>query len=268
MRSIFSMNNKPFIILTGFILILCFSIQISAFWMLKSSNATESVSGMDASATTGKIVIENTEVPAKKASRQLERKYRKLIRLEGQEDFLKFTANEMEIAKLFKFEDRHRYGQYYTATIGIDVEKPELLSKARKLIIKREETMQKCMEELEAFFAKADLSCLTDDEYSMFSKYVSDRRKWAEIAYDDSVDNETKLEACKTWADVSQPIKQIVEKIYKTQYGNAFERYNSVFENIGLRKINVYTNPWWINRTSASYRDADGKWHTLRVKLF
>ena len=262
------MKNNSFIKQAGSVLILCLVCQITALWLLHSSDNAAQVPDGKTDAAIEETVAMNTEASAQNTSRQLERKYRTLRRMESREEFLKFTANEMEIAKLFKFDGSRGYGQYYTATIGIDVDDPDLLEKARKQISKREEWLQKYMDELEAFIAEADFSCLTEDEYSMFQKYVNDRRRWAEIAYDDSVDNETKLEACKAWADVFQQIHRIAEKIYKAQYGDAFERYSAEFEGIGIRKIVSYTNPWWINRTVASYRDADGKRHNLRVKLF
>ena len=268
MRGVVSMEDKSFTRLAGLILLLCLICQIAALRLLRSSDDAAQVPDGKTDAAIEEVAAKNADASAQKASQLLERKYKALRRMESREEFLKFTANEMEIAKLFKYDDSHRHSQYYTAIIGIDVDDPELLEKARKQMSKREEWLQKYMDELEAFVADADLSCLTEDECSMFQKYVNDRRRWAEIAYDDSVDNETKLEACKAWADVFQQILRIAEKIYKAQYGDAFERYSAEYEGIGIRKVFSYTNRWWINRTDASYSDADGKRHHLRVKLF
>ena len=262
------MKDKSFIKLAILILLLCLICQIATIRLLHSSNNTTQMPDGKTEAAIKEAAAITTKASAQKTSRQLERKYKALRRMESREEFLKFTANEMEVAKLFKYDESNRHGQYYTATIGIDIDAPELLEKARKQIFKREEWMQIYLREMEEFVADADLSILTEDEYKVFNKFVNDRRRWAEIAYDDSVDNETKLEACKAWADVFGQIRRIADKIYKAQYGDAFERYSAEFEGIGIRQIISYTNPWWINRTTAIYTDADGKRHHFRVKLF
>ena len=262
------MNDKSFIKLAVFMLVFCLVCQIIAMRLLNHSKlATNLETGMAVGEKPSQEADSSSE---KNVSRQLDRQNKKLIKLDNQEDFLRFTSNEMEVAKLFKIDREGSHYQYYTATMGIDINHPDLQEAVRKLINKREEFLQKDLDELEAFVAEADLSCLTDEEYDLFTQYLDDRREWARIAYDDSVDNETKLEVCKAWAEVdrSGKIRLLTEKIYQTQYGDVYDEYMAEYNAINIDQLRSYTNPWWINRTVAWYKDADGNRRTLRVKLF
>ena len=260
------MDDKSFVTTACAMLLACIACQLMAFHILNTKDkivpSTESVAKAQSATVDDKMVPDVSEKDSTPA--ELKRKYRRLKRLENQADFLEFTSKELEIAKLLKSGGK----SYTDCLMMIDMGEANPLEKARKYMEKREYYLQKALEQLVNFVKDADFSCLTKEEHATFSKYVDDRRRWAEIIYDDFVDNETKLEACRAWADVWVEIMHIAEKMYRAQYGDAYEKFKAVYDSSEIDSIISYTNPWWINSTSESYRDKDGKQHHLRIKLF
>lgn len=267
MNNMKDLNNKTFIATVCTMVILCIVCQFTALQVLKPNDKNKQSLAQENAAISGSetAATSSTEAPNDSNKRKLKLKYRKLRRLENQSDFLEFTSKELEIVTLFK---RHENSSYYNSIVMIDLDAPNPLEKARKFVSKREEYMQNALDDMEDFVNNADYSCLTAEEYKTFTKYVEARRRWAEIVYDDYVDNETKLETCKAWADVWDKVWEIADKMYKAKYGNSYEGYKAVYDSSGIDSIISYTNPWWINRTVASYRDEDGNLHHLRIKLF
>ena len=196
-------------------------------------------------------------------SHTIKRQYRKLRQLRSQEDFLEFTDRELKFYECLKKNELP-----IDSFISFDMNKPDFLEKAAKCQTQREEWLQKNMEEAEQFIEGEDLSCLTEEEQELLINHLEDRRLWAKIAYDDSVDMETKMMAFKVCLDVHQEIATICRKLFDANYGEAYKQYQRLSQEADVGHPGNYTNRWWINTTVVDVQGEDGKDQNYRVKLF
>ena len=195
--------------------------------------------------------------------RDLASQYQKLRKLESQADFLEFTRDELALAKAFKEK-----GAYFDCFLNVNMDRPDLLEHVTQLRRHQEDVLQHELALLEDYIEQEDFSDLTEGEFNTLMDYVEDRQKWAQIAYDASVDINTKVAVCKSCFEPWAQVWQILNRHFEAVHGSAYRDFEEAYDNSGLEQIFTYTNPWWINRTAVSYRDETGQQHCFRIKLF
>ena len=246
------------------LLLLCLICQICAFRMQHAPSAGDAPTSMT-TPPSPMPVLEPSPAPqnSAKMERDLASQYQKLRKLESQADFLEFTRDELALAKAFKEK-----GAYFDCFLNVNMDRPDLLEHVTQLRRHQEDVLQHELALLEDYIEQEDFSDLTEGEFNTLMDYVEDRQKWAQIAYDASVDIDTKVAVCKSCFEPWAQVWQILNRHFEAVHGSAYRDFEEAYDNSGLEQIFTYTNPWWINRTAVSYRDETGQQHCFRIKLF
>ena len=250
----------------GILLLLCVICQFCSFCLQRTPSAIVTPSAAQPSPSLAPISgVHPSPTPQNsvRAERDLTRQYQKLRKLESQAEFLEFTEGELRLAKAFKANSA-----YFDMFLRVDMERPDLLEHVMQLRKKHEDRLQDELALLEDYIEQEDFADLTEKEFNILMDYVENRQRWAQIAYDDSVDLETKVAVCKSWYEPWAEIWQILNQHFETVHGSAYRDFKSAYDCSGLEAIIRYTNPWWINRTAVSYLDENQQRHHFRVKLF
>ena len=179
-----------------------------------------------------------------------------------------YSASELQMGEAIRKNDLP-----FDSWLTVDTTKANWREKKDKLLENRRKWLADAMEKLEKYLEEEDFSSLSQEEYTKLLEYRDALRQWAEIAYDDNVDLETKIAACKRWSNYNSyhnnhAMYEIASKQFNAVYGDIYKQYETLYNRSGLEEIISLTNPNLINRTSVSVRDADGKQHHYRVKLF
>lgn len=193
---------------------------------------------------------------------------RKLEKLDALEDFMAYSASELQMGEAIRKNDLP-----FDSWLIVDTTKANWREKKDKLLENRRKWLADAMEKLEKYMEEEDFSALSQEEYAKLLEYRDALRQWTEIAYDDNVDLETKIAACKRWSNYNSyhnnhAMYEIASKQFNAVYGDIYKQYETLYNRSGLEEIISLTNPNLINRTSVSVRDADGKRHHYCVKLY
>lgn len=261
-------HRHTFVFIAVVIVLLCLVCQIHAIRLLMtpSQDATPSKSPkMTMSETAQPIVIEQ-EAAVSKHTDGSSHQNRKLKKLDALEEFMSYSASELQMGEAIRKNDLP-----FDSWLTVDTTKANWREKKDKLLENRRKWLADAMEKLEKYMEEEDFSALSQEEYAKLLEYRDALRQWAEIAYDDNVDLETKIAACKRWSNYNSyrnnhAMYEIASKQFNAVYGDIYKQYETLYNRSGLD--NSHTNPNWINRTMVSVRDADGKQHHYRVKLF
>ena len=247
------------------LLLLCLICQFCAFRLQHTRSAIVEPPPQSAAPLTPISDVQPSPTPqnSARAERDLTRQYQKLRKLESQADFLEFSKDELRLAKAFKEK-----GAYFDCFLQVNMDRPDLLDHVTKLRQDHEKRLQDELALLEDYIAQEDFSDLTEEEFNTLMDYVENRQKWAQIAYDASVDIDTKVEVCKSWHSLWDKVWRITSQHFENVHGSAYRDFKAAYDNSGLEAIISYTNPWWINRDAAHYRDENGQQHHFRIKLF
>ncbi len=213
---------------------------------------------------TGRVAAEATP-----EERRLARKYENLKKLETMADFLELTSQEVEIYKLLRQARPDDNSVLAYAVSTIDMHAPNALQEALRCQEGRSETVWNQLDALEEFVSLVDFSCLTEEEYAVFSAYAEAMGEWAENVYADGVEPEVKAELCKNLGTGKMEVRRIASKLFDNAMVScreAFEEYQAQLQDISV--MNAYLDPKRLNMSYAHYTDETGKEHYLLVRLF
>ena len=261
-------HRHTFVFIAVIMVLLCLFCQIHAIRLLMtpSLDATPSET-LDLSADeTAQPVAGEQEAAVSKHADHGSHQNRKLKKLDVLEDFISYSASELQMA-----EEIRKNKLPLDSYLVVDTTKANWCEKKDKLLTDRRKWLADSMETLEKYFEEEDFSALSQDEYAKLLEYRDALRQWSEIAYRDDVDLETKIAAFKRWHDSNDnnlEIHNIARNQFNSKYGDIYTKYEMLYNHSGINEILSRTNPNWINRTMTTVRDADGKQHHYRVKLY
>ena len=263
-------QKHRFAIVAVFLTLLCLICQIYAVHLLMTpsqENPPSESAGLSEGNIVQSVATEQDEAMGKHADDTAHRS-RKLEKLDALEDFMAFSASELQMGEAIRENNLP-----HASWLMIDTTKANWREKKDKLLADRQKWLADAMDMLEKYMAEEDFSVLSQEEYEKLQAYRDNLLQWSDIAYRDDVDLETKITAFKQWYACNnnannQEIHRIVDKQFNAAHGDMYKKYATFFERSGIEQIWKLTNPWWINRTMVSIRDAEGKQHHYRVKLF
>ena len=263
-------QKHRFAIVAAILTLLCLIIQIHAVRLLMtpSQENPPSKSAEPSEENTVQSVATEQDEVGKKGVDDTAHRSRKLEKLDALEDFMAFSASELQMGEAIRENNLP-----HDSWLMIDTTKANWREKKDKLLADRQKWLADAMDMLEKYIEEEDFSVLSQEEYEKLLAYRDNLRQWSEIAYRDDVDLETKIAAFKQWYvfnsnDNNQEIPSIVDKQFNAAHGDMYKKYATLYDRSGIEQIWKLTNPWWINRTMVSVRDTDGKQHHYRVKLY
>ena len=259
-------HRHTFVFIAVVIVLLCLVCQIHAIRLLMTRPQENPLS--ESTELSVQSIATEQEATPKKHTDETSHHSRKLKKLYALEDFMAYSASELQMGEAIRKNDLP-----FDSWLTVDTTKANWREKKDKLLENRRKWLADAMEKLEKYLEEEDFSSLSQEEYTKLLEYRDALRQWAEIAYDDNVDLETKIAACKRWSNYNSyhnnhAMYEIASKQFNAVYGDIYKQYETLYNRSGLEEIISLTNPNLINRTSVSVRDADGKQHHYRVKLF
>ena len=261
-------HRHTFVFIAVIMVLLCLFCQIHAIRLLMTSSQDVATSeSLDLTVSeTAQPVAGEQEASVSKHTDGSSHQNRKLEKLDALEDFISYSTGELQMAEVIR-DNKLPLDSY----LVVDTTKANWREKKDKLLTDRRKWLSDSMDALEKYFEEEDFSTLSQDEYAKLLEYRDALRQWSEIAYRDDVDLETKITAFKRWHDSNDnnlEIYNIVRNQFNSKYGDIYTKYEMLYNHSGINEILSRTNPNWINRTMTTVRDADGKQHHYRVKLY